>query len=308
MKHMASTLSPGGNRRPWRVTIPLVVALAFGLLIPRFGYAQGTGEFLCNGGTRSGLACESDPDCVPNGVCVIAAGVCDGGSDDGLACECLGGSCLTQPLCSVDATMGTCSGGILAGECCDSSFNCASNRPCAGSAKICLGGEDKAFACLRDSQCRLSQCTTTGKFCSGICANGQARGTLCLDDADCPGSTCTSDFQNYACGDDSDCCTIPPCTAGICRGPAATCIGDCDGGGSVTIAELVTVVNIALATAQISACAVGDADNDGHITVDELVRAVNNALYGCGLAPPASARTAAVPARRRSSSHLVSLR
>jgi hypothetical protein len=42
------------------------------------------------------------------------------------------------------------------------------------------------------------------------------------------------------------------------------------------------MVNIALDTMPITACAAGDANHDGQITVDEIVRAVSAALNGCG--------------------------
>lgn len=61
----------------------------------------------------------------------------------------------------------------------------------------------------------------------------------------------------------------------------ASCHGDCDSGGAVTINELVALVGVALGTLDVDACAAGDADRDGSISIDELVRAVNVALYGC---------------------------
>jgi hypothetical protein len=64
------------------------------------------------------------------------------------------------------------------------------------------------------------------------------------------------------------------------------CVGTCDGGGSVTVDELLVMVNIALGNVTVSACEPGDANRDGRITVDELVAAVSNALYGCGVMPP----------------------
>ena len=199
----------------------ILVLLLVNFRSPNGAHAQATGEFLCNGGTRNGLACDTDDDCVPNGVCVVAQGVCDGGGDDGLFCQCLGGSCPDQPVCSTDATMGTCSGGLFAGQCCSTSYNCADNAPCTGTSKVCLGGGSgvKGFGCLRDSQCNGSRCASTGKFCSGVCVGGTSQGSLCNDDPDCPNSTCTSDFQNESCVDDSGCCLTPPCTpAGICHG------------------------------------------------------------------------------------------
>jgi hypothetical protein len=280
---------------------PLVFALLVDSFIPRLVGALGTGEFLCNGGARSGLACASDDDCVPNGVCVIALGVCDGGRDDSLSCECLGGVCSAQPVCSIDVTLGVCSGGILAAECCDLTFNCADQSPCVGSAKVCLGGENKAFACLRDNQCPASQCASTGKFCAGICAGGANQGALCLDDTDCPSSVCTSDYQNDSCVDDADCCVAAACKTGICRGLAAppACSGDCNGGGSVTVDELLTMVNIILGTAPLSACPVGDANGDRQITINELVGAVGHALEGCGVSLPTAAPTSTHAGSRR---------
>ena len=61
----------------------------------------------------------------------------------------------------------------------------------------------------------------------------------------------------------------------------ADCIGDCGGAGTVTVADLLTMVNIALGDAPISACRVGDPDGDGQITVNEILQAVGNALNGC---------------------------
>jgi hypothetical protein len=59
------------------------------------------------------------------------------------------------------------------------------------------------------------------------------------------------------------------------------CVGDCDGSGEVTVNELITMVNIALGTAPLSACPVGDADGSGDITVNEIIKAVGVALNGC---------------------------
>ena len=59
------------------------------------------------------------------------------------------------------------------------------------------------------------------------------------------------------------------------------CIGDCDNSGAVTVADLVTLVNIALGTGDIKSCSTSGATEGGPVTIDELVRAVNNALNGC---------------------------
>ncbi len=65
--------------------------------------------------------------------------------------------------------------------------------------------------------------------------------------------------------------------------PAAfACVGDCDGGGSVTVDELITGVNIALGSAPLSGCQSLDRNGDAQVTIDELLVAVNQALLGCG--------------------------
>jgi dipeptidyl aminopeptidase/acylaminoacyl peptidase len=63
--------------------------------------------------------------------------------------------------------------------------------------------------------------------------------------------------------------------------PLKPCIGDCNGDGEVPVNELITMVNIALGTANVSSCTVGDADGSGDITINEIIAAVNNALTGC---------------------------
>jgi cysteine-rich repeat protein len=72
----------------------------------------------------------------------------------------------------------------------------------------------------------------------------------------------------------------------ICTRPArAQCIGDCSDDGSVTVDEILTMVNIALGNLDASTCLPGDANHDAGITVDEVLAAVNNALAGCPATP-----------------------
>lgn len=66
--------------------------------------------------------------------------------------------------------------------------------------------------------------------------------------------------------------------------PTATvpaCTGDCDASGVVTVNETLTLVDVALGGAPLSACPRGDANGDGKITVDEILGAIANALDGC---------------------------
>ena len=67
------------------------------------------------------------------------------------------------------------------------------------------------------------------------------------------------------------------------------CIGDCDGGGTVTIDELILGVNIALGSAQLDQCPVYDGDSSGRVEIYELIAAVGNALNGCQAGPPSKA-------------------
>ncbi|MGH7786209.1 MAG: hypothetical protein ACRERC_05045 [Candidatus Binatia bacterium] len=62
--------------------------------------------------------------------------------------------------------------------------------------------------------------------------------------------------------------------------PTGPCSGDCDGNGRVTIAELITLVNIALG-GPLATCPAGDRDGDGAIAITELIAAVSHALNGC---------------------------
>jgi hypothetical protein len=72
--------------------------------------------------------------------------------------------------------------------------------------------------------------------------------------------------------------------ADLCAGFACTAagpeVGDCDGDGRGSVAELVRAVKIALGAAPAAACPRSDADGDGRTTVDELVGAVAGAMHG----------------------------
>lgn len=61
---------------------------------------------------------------------------------------------------------------------------------------------------------------------------------------------------------------------------ATACAGDCDEDGSVTIAELLTAVDLALGLPS-AGCVAADRDLDDVVTVAELTSAVHRALNGC---------------------------
>jgi hypothetical protein len=83
--------------------------------------------------------------------------------------------------------------------------------------------------------------------------------------------------------------TSPPSTVTASPAPTATasapvatrCVGDCDGSGVVTVAELVTGVQIALEGRPLSDCTAFDLNGDGRVTVNELIMAVTASLNGC---------------------------
>ena len=62
---------------------------------------------------------------------------------------------------------------------------------------------------------------------------------------------------------------------------SASCVGDCNGDGSVEINELIIGVVIALSSAPPTACPAFDRDGNGAVGIDELTAAVNNSLNGC---------------------------
>lgn len=58
------------------------------------------------------------------------------------------------------------------------------------------------------------------------------------------------------------------------------CPGDCTGNGIVDVAELVTLIGVALGERPWEYCHRGDRDGDGAVQVDEILRAVRSALDG----------------------------
>jgi hypothetical protein len=63
--------------------------------------------------------------------------------------------------------------------------------------------------------------------------------------------------------------------------PGASCSGDCDGDGVVSIAELIRGVGIALGETALAVCPAFDRDGSGTVSISELIAAVGNALTGC---------------------------
>lgn len=58
------------------------------------------------------------------------------------------------------------------------------------------------------------------------------------------------------------------------------CVGSCNGDGTVTVADIITLVNIAQGTAEPTACPLG-IPADGTVAIDVILEAVDHALGGC---------------------------
>ena len=111
------------------------------------------------------------------------------------------------------------------------------------------------------------------------CHNGGATPTVTLTEPPTP--TPTTTFTKAATPTPTGTMTATPVLT-----PTPTpnsCVGDCGGSSQVTIGDIITMVNIALENAPVSACAAGDRNQDGEITVDEILAAVSNALDGCAM-------------------------
>jgi OmcA/MtrC family decaheme c-type cytochrome len=85
-------------------------------------------------------------------------------------------------------------------------------------------------------------------------------------------------------------------TAALVPSPAAyaqavSCVGDCNGDGSVGVDEITVMINIALDSQPVSACPAGDPDGSGEITVDRILAAVGNALNECPALPNTATAT-----------------
>jgi hypothetical protein len=68
-------------------------------------------------------------------------------------------------------------------------------------------------------------------------------------------------------------------------GALQRCPGDCDGNSSVTVDEIIRLVEVVLGLAPSNVCAAGDTDGSGTIVVTDIIEAVNMALDGCGTGP-----------------------
>ncbi len=230
-------------------------------------HCDGSGTCVGGGNASNTTSCDDGNDCTINDHC-DGAGTCVGGGNKGPTDSCtfagLGtcatGTCLIlfpgiPPICN--ATPKDCGDKChfcnpSTGECQANTFcglNPCSTGACDPSTGECVAGNEGAH-------CDDGNVCTSNDLChSGLC-QGSAGGT--------PQPTATPGSQT------------PSPTSG-----PSECVGDCNSDRTVTVDEIITMVNIALGNAPVTDCEAGDANLDGQITVDEIVTAVNNALNGC---------------------------
>jgi len=79
------------------------------------------------------------------------------------------------------------------------------------------------------------------------------------------------------------------CLAWLHDAARATCVGDCDGNGEVSVNEIIIGVNIALGLGPVTMCEAMDRNGDSMVSIDELLTAVNAALVGCPAMPTSTA-------------------
>ncbi len=163
--------------------------------------------------------------------------------------------------------------------------------------------------CLDDAACEGCVCTLDDQCCqqTGVwdltCVSEASNATECtgqclcqpraVDDccvAEVDGGCSNTTCQTCVCGMDDFCCSMvwdrdcvsiasDEClTSCACQRP---CIGDCFGLGLVSVADLLTGVNIMLDHLPLASCPAFDYNGDDALSIDEIVAGVDALLNGC---------------------------
>ena len=144
-----------------------------------------------------------------------------------------------------------------------------------------------AYICLNPSPCVYAD--SNGVYQALCYPGGSALGTYMCTTAPGYQKMCqgpwTPDGSNLEVNFSLAPVASPTPTSTPTPAPPLRCVGDCQHDGSVTVDELVTMVNIALGNAAVATCTAGDADANEQITIDEVISAVNVALQGCSPQP-----------------------
>ena len=264
---------------------------------------------VCTGTFHAGGCDDGDP-CTINDHCVMDENgiACVGTDPAPVGTACAGGCGTCEEFMGIPGFVQCLGDASANGNSCDAGFE----DPCLVPKCSISGGF--AFCFPEPKECP----DTDGNHCNDVCdfETGQcetANSIVC--DARCEAcnpstGACSPAHVGEACDDfdvcspESSCQTIneihrtfclagaatvatPTSTVGTGATPTRTpgtpgaCVGDCDGGGSVSINELVLGVNISLGSAQISRCTGFDRNSSGAVEVSELVAAVNASLKGC---------------------------
>ena len=126
----------------------------------------------------------------------------------------------------------------------------------------------------------LNGCTTFD-----MCSLSEHEMICCSGSPNTPTATVTPTMTPHGSIPTATATPTPPATpTATTSGQTGPCVGDCNGNGSVTVDDLIRMVNIALDLQPLcpgeggSGCLAGDANCDCRITVDDIIRAVNNSL------------------------------
>jgi hypothetical protein len=243
---------------------------------------------------------EARNECALQCACATTGDCC--AAHDGVGCD---DATCKNCVCGIDAACCTEGMGWDADCVSEANVECEASCTCAVKGTCCDAHIDTQGC--DDRRCQECVCTIDESCCAqdggwdGQCANEAANEchercagcgvSDCCDVRSGPG--CSDDAcKTCVCNIDGPCCDSlwdQQCAAEAtnncaqdcqCQG-STPCAGDCDGSGDVGISELVTCVNVALGSAELSSCPACDLDNSGDVQINELVTAVNAALSAC---------------------------
>ncbi len=233
-----------------------------------------------------GVECHADDNPCTSDFCDGRAVVCStapraGACDDGLFCN--GADQCADGACSAHA----------GSPCPDADGDGDCRESCDEAADRCDAADPLGSACLVDSNpCTADSCDAHGS-CLAVARTGSCDdGDACTIGDACVGGLCGAGGPTcdacQACGAAGVCagpsCTPSPSPTALPPSsptPPAACAGDCPADGTVAIDELVTLVGLALGSAEPANCRRGDTNGDGAIGIAELVAAVSALLHGC---------------------------
>lgn len=271
---------------------------------------------LCHGTPQAGASCDDHNDCTNNDRCQPNGGCKGDPAEVGTSCS--GGCGTCQQAVPVPGVPLTCSGNMADnGKACDPGFGKCLIGTCQ---IIGVGTFTEALCPVQIKQCPTSsgckgfcnfqtgECDSTLSYCADVCERCNTAtnscepaniGAPCDDFNVCtPESSCQILSQRGVCLSGTPSAPNPTPTATPPSGaPTATatvhvvgtatasptpggCVGDCNGRGVVGVSNLIILVNVALGTADASACSTG-IPLGAQVNIGLIIQAVNNVLFGC---------------------------